>query len=563
MAKQLLSASLTAPGFKGLNTEDPYTLDPEFAVKAENCVIDQRGRLVSRKGWRARSLNQVPLTGVTRFEDIKGVSKLISWNNDGVTTQFYRSVDLVAITPYSSDPEYVVPAADWVGVTLNDHLYLYSKGNEPLVFSTDVSHAPADDPNVPNGFTFATFSDHLNSHNTVNTAIPKAGIALSAYGRVWVADTNENSTVLYFSSLLDGADFGDGVVEDADLTGRVATNVSTAGLFNISALFTDGTDRITGLGAINGYLAIFCEDSIVLLGDNDPDNNALTLNPATMKIVEVIKGVGCIATKSIQNIGNDILFLSKSGVQSLGRTIQEKSQPLISVSQNVKNDLTTDLTLENELSKVTSVYSEADTAYILQLPKANRAYVFDTRSYLDTGALRVTRWKDLGTTQFIVVPESAESPNTQLLRTTVIGLVEYTGHDDLGVPVPVAYHSPYLDYGLPNTSKLIKKLGTTFTGGNNQELLVTASADFSDVDVYPSTVFSIDLGDVSLFNTDAAFFDPDGTGARFGIGSGSSRQLVSYGGTAELIQLRCSAEVSQGPLAIQRFDVYFKEGKQV
>lgn len=561
MAKQLLSASLTAPGFKGLNTEDPYTLDPEFAVKAENCVIDQRGRLVSRNGWQERSLNRVPLTGITRFEDIKGVSKLISWNNDGVTTQFYNSLDLTAITPYSSDPAYVVPAADWVGVTLNDHLYLYSKGNEPLVFSTDVSHAPADDPNVANGFTFATFSDHLSSHNTVNTAIPKAGIALAAYGRVWVADTDENSTVLYFSGLLDGADFGDGIVEGADLTGRVATNISTAGLFNVSALFTDGTDRITGLGAINGYLAIFCEDSIVLLGDNNPDNDSLTLNPATMTIIEVIKGVGCVAAQSVKNVGNDILFLSKSGVQSLGRTIQEKSQPLVSVSENVKTDLTNDLSAEN-LAKIRSVYSEDDTFYLLNLPVSGKTYVFDTRRYLDTGALRVTRWTGLGYADFVVSPVDGQIDKPKLFSTSSVGITEYVGFTDRGQGIPVVYHSPYLDFGLPNTFKYIKKLGTTFTGGNRQQLLLTAAADFEDVDVYPSAVFSINLGDVSLFNTPETTFDPTGNGARFGVGSGSARQLLSYGGSAELIQLRCAAQTTQGPVSVQRFDLYFKEGKQ-
>ena len=550
MAKQLLSASLTAPGFKGLNTEDPYTLDPEFAVQAENCVIDQRGRLVSRKGWVLRSANKVPLTGTSFFEDIKGQRKVLSWYSDGTSTQFYEGVDLSPIAPAGDAPQ----AGDWKAVTLNDKHYFFSKGSVPLVYdSNGLSYLPGHDQNHP---------------------APPAGIALAAYGRLWVADVaydqgvGDNSNVVYFSSLLDGTDFGAVSVDNANEEGRTfdgaEKKISSAGLFNISALFTDGTDRITGLGAINGYLAIFCEDSIVLLGDNNPENNALTLNPATMTVIEVIKGVGCIAPKSIQNIGNDILFLSKSGVQSLGRTIQEKSQPLVSASQNVKTDLINDLAGEADPSKITALYSEENTFYILQLANKDQAYVFDTRTYLESGALRVTKWTGNGGAEFVIGTDSS-SPNTpkKLYRTTDKGLAEYTGFSDLGRPIPVVYYSPFLDYGLPNKLKYIKKIGTVFTGGNNQQLKITAAGDFQEVDISPSSVFSVQLGQISLFNTPEAKFDPDGEFARFGIGVGSARAVVSSGGAAELIQLRCVASTTQGEVAIQRFDVYFKEGKLV
>lgn len=540
MAKQLLSASLTAPGFKGLNTEDSYTLDPEFALEAENCVIDQRGRLVSRKGWVLRSANELPLSGVSFFEDVLGVRKILSWYDDGTATQFYEGIDLEAIQPDGGNPS----SGDWTGVTLNDNHFFFAKGQTPLVYNnTEFKPIPA----------------HGTGH-----PVPKAGIALAAYGRLWVADTDENSNVVYFSSLLNGTDFGNATVDDANATGRVANNVSSAGLFNISALFTDGTDRITGLGAINGYLAIFCEDSIVLLGDNNPNNDSLTLNPLTMFVVEVIKGVGCIAPKSIQNIGSDILFLSKSGVQSLGRTIQEKSQPLVSASQNVKTDLTNDLEDEDDLSKISAIYSEKDTFYILQLVDKEQAYVFDTRTYLDSGALRVTKWTGNAGAQFVLAPDK-DDPNapTNLYRTTDRGLAEYTGFTDLGAPIPIVYHSPFLDYGLPNKLKYIKKIGTVFTGGNNQELQVTAAGDFDEVAISPSNVFNVQLGQVSLFKTPEATFDPTGAGGKYGIGVGTARTVVSSGGAAELIQLRCVSSTKQGAVSIQRFDLYFKEGKLV
>ena len=52
MAAPLQSNSISAPGFYGLNTQDsPLDLSSGFALVATNCVIDQYGRIGSRKGW--------------------------------------------------------------------------------------------------------------------------------------------------------------------------------------------------------------------------------------------------------------------------------------------------------------------------------------------------------------------------------------------------------------------------------------------------------------------------------------------------------------------------------
>tara|TARA_R110001632_G_scaffold94459_1_gene200385 strand:- start:1331 stop:1546 length:216 start_codon:yes stop_codon:yes gene_type:complete len=50
MAKPLVTASLVAPAFLGLNTQESSVAnDPRFALEANNCVIDEFGRLVLGK----------------------------------------------------------------------------------------------------------------------------------------------------------------------------------------------------------------------------------------------------------------------------------------------------------------------------------------------------------------------------------------------------------------------------------------------------------------------------------------------------------------------------------
>ena len=52
MSESLQIASISAPGFFGLNTQDsPLDLNQGFALVATNAVIDQYGRIGSRQGW--------------------------------------------------------------------------------------------------------------------------------------------------------------------------------------------------------------------------------------------------------------------------------------------------------------------------------------------------------------------------------------------------------------------------------------------------------------------------------------------------------------------------------
>src|SRR5512137_1357537 len=52
MSQPIQTFAITAPGFYGLNTQDSsLDLASGFALVANNCVIDQYGRVGARKGW--------------------------------------------------------------------------------------------------------------------------------------------------------------------------------------------------------------------------------------------------------------------------------------------------------------------------------------------------------------------------------------------------------------------------------------------------------------------------------------------------------------------------------
>ena len=62
MVSKLLTTTIAAPGFKGVNTQDSsITLEDGFATVANNCVIDKFGRIGARKGWTPAHTTSTPL----------------------------------------------------------------------------------------------------------------------------------------------------------------------------------------------------------------------------------------------------------------------------------------------------------------------------------------------------------------------------------------------------------------------------------------------------------------------------------------------------------------------
>ena len=80
MAEQLLAASIGAPGFMGVNTQDSsVSLEAGFATKASNCIIDKFGRIGARKGWSKVNTTAISSTPAVRtvFEFIKSDGNVI------------------------------------------------------------------------------------------------------------------------------------------------------------------------------------------------------------------------------------------------------------------------------------------------------------------------------------------------------------------------------------------------------------------------------------------------------------------------------------------------------
>lgn len=582
MAGQLQSASIAAPGFFGLNTQESgITLESGFALQATNCVIDKFGRLGARKGWTfLDEITDANLQGMHRFVDIDAAEYFGAWSDD--TFYIYSAGTLTAVT-YSGSQ--TITDGNWQAVTLNDRAYLFQAGYEPLYFDTvsgeikdmsdalstatvtitsnsttatvthtshgfttgvDVTISGANE-SVFNGTFTITVSDantytytmpNSNSNNPATGTItaawyhdvpPEANVALSAYGRLWVANTATNKTTLYWSDLLDGSDWSSG----------------TAGSLDISGILVYGNDEIIAIGAHNGFLIVFCKNNIIIFGDSD--NNQQYLDPTTLQLVEVINGVGCIARDSVENTGNDILFLSDSGLMSLGRVIQEKSTPMRDLSKNVRDDLVQLIESETP-ANIKATYSPSNAFYLLSFPTTKQVYCFDMRQPLQDGSARVTIWNNMEFTDWLAF-------DGEIYMTHNDGLARYTGYQDNGSAYRMVYFTNYFDLGSASQTKILKRLSMTVIGATGQDFVVKSGFDYSDQ--YNSYPLTVRTGTVFEYNT-----------AEYNIAEFSGGTLVDTvrapgSGSGSVLQLGFEADLNGGALSIQKMDVYVKQGRTI
>ena len=510
MAKPLQSASIAAPGFFGLNTqESSITLAAGFALQADNCVIDKYGRLGARKGWQLLTSGHtgVNLLGAHEFIDINGTRYFGAWSDTG----FYI-VDGATLTSVTYAGSNDLSDNNWDTATLNDAAYLVSRDHKMIYFNP----------------TTGVLDDVVNVASNSNKFVPQPNTILSAYGRLWSADTTNNKTTVYWSDLLDGVTWEDG----------------TAGSIDLSSVLVNGNDEIVALGAHAGRLIIFCKDNVVIYGDTDGDT---ALDPTTMRLVEVINGVGCISRDSVQNTGTDILFLAKDGLRSLGRLIQEKSQPMRDLSKNIRDDLVRQV-LNSDPTAIKTVYSASEAFYLLLIPEYQRIYCFDTRSMLEDGSARVTVWDNQVQTNMI------EANNT-LYFTGIDGMSRYYGYTDNGNSYTIKYYTNYFDFGDSTRQKFLKRLSTTLIGGSGQDIVLKVGYDYDDS--YRS--FPIEIA--SQANAEYGVAEYNTVTAEYTVGTLSDTVRAPVGGAGSVIQVGFEATINGSQLSIQKLDIYTKEGR--
>jgi hypothetical protein len=530
MAEQITTGTIAAPGFYGLNTQDSSVqLSSGFALEANNCVIDRYGRVGARKGWTKVNTSAAS-TGSFRaiYEVFKddGNVLLSAANNklySGTTTLTELAVrngtDTGNLTYTITDDNWQISGMPYdTGATPSGHAILAQAGHPILVYHKlgATAHAHTGAYGLQRLGDIAT---NLPGSYTVTSFTPN--IAMTAFGRSWVADITSDRQTVYFSDLLNPAEWKTG----------------TSGYLNISEVVPNN-DPIVALASHNGFLIIFCEKHIVVYAN--------PVDPSTLTLSDVITGIGCIARDSVASIGTDLMFLSATGVQSLQRVIQEKSLPFRDVSKNVRDELLANVSSET-LKNIKATYFSTEAFYLLALPSTGFTYCFDTRGALENGAARTTVWKQIAPTAFCVTQDR----QLYIGKAGFIG--KYNSYEDNGATYRMTYFTNYFDFGSATTNKILKRINVTAIGGSNQPIAIKWGYD------YTRNYFSrgIVLQRVEVYEYGTAEYNI----ATYTNGIALDIANIPASGSGTVLQLGFESDIDGTPLSIQKIDFFLKQGK--
>jgi hypothetical protein len=512
MAAQLQSYSLSAPGFYGLNTEDsPLDLGAGFALVATNCILDQYGRIGARKGWSRVNSS----SGNLGANDVGVIHELVQ--TDGTLTVLFAGNNKIfklgasnvvtELTYGGGGTGPTITASNWQTASLNGIAYFFQTGHDPLIYDPAVSTT--------------TYRRVSEKSGYVATA-PQANICISAFGRLWVANTTSDKTTITFSDLIAGHVWGGG----------------TSGSLDVSRVWPNGADEVMGLAAHNDFLFIFGKRQILVY------SGAST--PASLVLSDTVGSIGCIARDTIQSIGTDVVFLSDSGVRSLMRTIQEKSAPLRDLSKNVRFDLASSLASET-LANLKSVYSEKEAFYLLVLPTTFQVYCFDTKQTLQDGASRVTKWDSIAPTAL----RSLRNGDLYIGKNGYIG--KYGTYLDDTLTYRFAYYTNNADLGNPNQISILKNITAIVIGGSDQFLTINWGFDYSGAyraeNIYIPTQASYEYGT-----------------AEYNIAEYTSGVLIktlsaNASGSGKIVQTGYETTIKGVSFSLQKIEIQAKDGK--
>lgn len=604
MAEQIVTGSIAAPGFSGLNTQDSsIQLSSGFALEANNCVIDRYGRVGARKGWTKVNPTAFNSGHVrTIFEFVKSDNNLTFAAADNkiygthpstgtyvqypvggtkflaaATTTYTQSGTTVTVTSSShalstGDSVYFGP----ISGTADEGIYTITvTSGTVFTFTSPSSETTSGNANCINIISYTISDDNWQPIN-----MPYGTGATASAHAIWV-QANHPPLVMHklgvaphthvdgygFQRLGDIATFSNGytVTDFMPSCGIYAygrlwvANVSTNDTQTV--YFTDlqdPSDWTTGTaGKLDISAVIPTGDPIVALAQH---NGFLIIfckkhiviysgakDPSTMKLEDTITGVGCIARDSVQSVaGTDIYFLSSTGVQSLQRLIQEKSLPFRDISKNVRDELIT-LVSSETAANIKSVYFSTDAFYLLSLPGTGFTYCFDTRAQLENGAARTTIWKQINPTAFCI------TDNRDMYVGQVGYIGKYDGYEDNSSTYRMSYFTNYFDFGSATTNKILKRINVTAIGGSAQPIAIKWGYD------YTRNYFSrgITLQRVEVYEYGVGEYND----ATFTNGIALDIARIPSSGSGTVLQLGFESDINGTPLSIQKIDFFLKTGK--
>jgi hypothetical protein len=551
-AEQLNPLVLNTVGTFGLNSQaSPGALPPEWLSKADNIILDEQGRISSRKGIQqvSTSLSGETVQSIVEYKKANGSTEMFC----GTDGNIYKIN--TGNTPYTLDavtrtgtPQ-TISSGNWEWVNFNQKLYGVQNGHTPVYYSgtawTDLVDLGSYNP--PSGIT--TFDPSC---------------VLGHYGRLWVGGMTEKNNVIYYSDTLQGDKW----------------NTGAAGQIDLKTVW--GNDEIVAIHSFMGKLVVFGTKNIAIY--NNPED------PTTLALDELIRGIGLKARDSVANLGDDILFLSNTGVRSLARTVtSDGKMPLRNFSKNIRDELASHI-ISADMDQCDAAYCLCGGFYMLAFPDRNTIYymdftiinpdstpriskfVFDAgqcpTALLSTvdGTMWMGRNDDGNVAKYQNYFDQDKSDVTATYGTQVA--CEAAGHtweatnsecwSTTNNSYTGAFRTVWLDFGNPSITKILKEFFGVIVGGKDMNVDFTWYRDYNVQGTTQSfTLTPTATGTVALWGASTSLYGS----AKFSPGYNPTEYKLPLSRTGKVVQIEMKAGINGYKASLQSMTLLAKQGK--
>jgi hypothetical protein len=560
MAAPIQPLVLDSIGIYGLNKQSsPSSLEPQWLTEADNVMLDDKGNVTTRKGIRqitdligASSSNSYIVKSLGEFRNSTGSSTIFAGSNDKIYKMNTSN------TPYTLDAQtftgtpQTLTDGNWEFCNFNDKFYGVQSSHTPIYYDGTnwMDLADASGFSAPSG---------------VTTFDPTS--CLGGFGRLWVGGVAEANDVVYYSDTLIGHKFQTGA----------------AGYVDMKTVWAG--DQVTALASFMGKLVIFGKRNIAVY--NSPDDPSAS----TFELDEVIRGVGCVARDSVQALGDDIIFLSNSGVRSLQRTMVKDKMPLMDLSLNIKDEITTHI-VSADMAQVKGQYCLCGGYYALSFPDRNITYVFDFKG--GTGdAPRITTWNFstskaprslLSTTDGVMYIGGGYSDykgrvstytdyydveKTDVTTTyTTSSACTTAGHvwestnskcwETTNSTYQADFKTVWLDFGDPSRAKLLKRFLAIISGGKNMDVTMNWYRDYKvTADSGSFTLSPTASGTSYLWGGSTSLYGA----AKYAPAFQPAEYKLSLSKSAKVLRMEMKGTVNGFKASLQQMIIWAKQGK--
>ena len=282
---------------------------------------------------------------------------------------------------------------------------------------------------------------------------------------------------------------------------------------------------------------------------------------------EVIKGVGCVSRDSVQAIGDDLVFLSETGLRSLARTTEKDKLPMLELSIQIKDTLIRNIA---QSKNVKSVYLENEGIMIMSFVDKNINYVFDFKHPTPLGTPRITTWS------FDEDREPASLIMTELYSGLLVGqkdggIAGYEGYFDSDLAwvggaasyTNSAYSadisSIWLQLSQNMSASLLKKMILVLEGGSGATLGLRWYKDFSPTSSVTTEIAlqPVTTGTTALWGASTSLYGD----AKFTPIYGLQEYTSNLTGSAKNLKINMSILSNGYDTSLQELSILHKQGK--